>query len=98
MQSKQDLPVSLKALLTLIAFSICGLLALLTLILQILFPLIFIPFLSYPPITPDMLHRAARIAFVVFCGLVWLVGIGYLTWLTVRSRRAQVLGISIDLP
>jgi len=98
MQSKQDMPVSQKALLTLITFGVCGLLALLTLILQILFPLIFLPFLSFSITTPDMPHHAARIAFVVFCGLVWLVGIGYLIWLTVRSRRAQVLGIPMDLP
>lgn len=101
MQSKQDIPVGQKALLMLIAFSICGFLALLTFILQISFPLIFLPFLSLPsfPLTPpDMPHRAARIAFVVFCGLVWLVGIGYLTWLTVHSRRAQVLGIPMDPP
>ncbi|BCL81453.1 hypothetical protein ccbrp13_39180 [Ktedonobacteria bacterium brp13] len=98
MQSKQDLPISLKALLTLIVFGIFGLVALLTLILQILFPLIFLPFLSFSLATPDMPHRAARIAFVAFCGLVWLVGIGYLIWLTVRSRRAQVLGIPMDPP
>lgn len=95
MQSRQDIPVSQKARITLILFSIGGLLALLILVFQITFPLSFPPF---PLAPPDMPHRAARIAFVAFWGLVWFIGVGYLTRLTVRSSRAQVLGIPMDSP
>lgn len=96
MQSRQKFPAGQKTLVNLlIIFSICGLLTLPVLVLEIIFPLSLPPF---PLISPDMPHRAARIAFVAFWGLVWLTGIGYLAWLTVRNSRAQVLGIPMNLP
>ncbi|GER91629.1 hypothetical protein KDW_57910 [Dictyobacter vulcani] len=98
MYSWQDIPITPQARTTilrtiLIFFGICGPLMLSPLIFQIVFPF------PYPPFAlPDMPHRVAQIAFVVFWFLIWLLGLGYLTRLTVRSSRAQASGIPLALP
>lgn len=98
MYSRQDIPVSPQARtviarIFLIFFGICGLLMLSPLIFQIVFPLPFPPFAL-----PDMPHRVAQIASVVFFILIWFIGLAYLTRLAVRSSRAQASGIPMDLP